>query len=340
MKQLVSILIPAFNAEKWIGKCIESALAQTWPRKEIIVVDDGSKDSTLKVAKSYASKLVRVKTQDNRGGSTARNHALSLAQGDYIQWLDADDLLAPDKISVQLVDTESGQSSQVLLSGSWGKFEYRPENSNFEPDLLWENLQPLEWLFRKLDGNMWMAIESWLVSRRLTEMAGPWDEALSLDDDGEYFCRVLACTSRIQFIPAARCYCLRGNVGISSNFCLSNSKLESLMISIFSHVRTLRAMEDSPRTRNACLKYLKRNAVYFYPERPDLFKKLQLMAGELGGQLCLPELRPKYQLIKRFFGWKIAKKAQHTFPTLRSIARKNWEGFCNRVGQGSIDKDG
>ena len=94
MKQLASILIPAFNAQNWIGGCIESALAQTWSRKEIIVVDDGSRDSTLEIAESYASQDVHVTTHDNCGASSARNRALSLAQGDYIQWLDADDLLA------------------------------------------------------------------------------------------------------------------------------------------------------------------------------------------------------------------------------------------------------
>lgn len=102
MKQLVSILIPAFNAQNQIRGCIEFALAQTWSPKEIIVVDDESKDSTLEIARSYASPDVHVTTQDNCGASSARNRALSLARGDYIQWLDADDLLAPDKISMQL----------------------------------------------------------------------------------------------------------------------------------------------------------------------------------------------------------------------------------------------
>ena len=102
MKPLVSILIPAYNAERWIADAIRSALAQTWPNKEIIVVDDGSADQTLQVARGFASKSVLVTTQPNRGAAAARNHAFSLGQGDYIQWLDADDLLAPDKVSLQM----------------------------------------------------------------------------------------------------------------------------------------------------------------------------------------------------------------------------------------------
>jgi glycosyltransferase involved in cell wall biosynthesis len=327
MKQLASILIPAFNAEKWIGGCIESALAQTWPRKEIIVVNDGSRDSTLKIAKSYAAADIHVTTQENCGASVARNHALSLAQGDYIQWLDADDLLAPDKISIQMEGAEPGQSSNILLSGSWGKFYHRPENSKFVPDMLWEDLEPAEWLYRKLDGNLWMAIESWLVSRRLTELAGPWNEDLSLDDDGEYFCRVLSCASRIKFIPEARCFCRRATFGLSHDLTINTRKLESLEFSLFSHIRIMRTMEESQRTRDACLKLLDRWAIYFYPERPDLFKRMQSMARELGGQLKPPRLRPKYRWIQKIFGWRIAKKSQHVFPALRSVAEMNWERF-------------
>lgn len=327
MKQLVSILIPAFNAEKWIGGCIESALAQTWPRKEIIVVNDGSKDSTLKVAKYYASRDVQVANQENRGASAARNHALSLAQGDYIQWLDADDLLAPDKVSIQLEGAEPGQSSQILLSSSWGKYYYRPENAKFVPDVLWDDLTPVEWLFRKVDQNLWMAIESWLVSRGLTEMAGPWNENMSLDDDGEYFCRVLSCASEVRFIPEARCFCRRATFGLSHDLTLSSQKLESLAFSLFSYIQTMRSMEESQRTSDACLKLLNRWAIYFYPERPDLLIKLQSTARDLGGELTPPRLRAKYQWIQKIFGWRIAKKAQHELPALRSIAERSWERF-------------
>src|SRR6266481_5875279 len=102
MTRLVSILIPAYNAETWIGDTIQSALAQTWPRKEIIVVDDGSKDATAAVARQFASRGVVVVSKENQGAAATRNHAFQLSQGDYIQWLDADDLLAPDKIERQL----------------------------------------------------------------------------------------------------------------------------------------------------------------------------------------------------------------------------------------------
>src|SRR5258705_7741413 len=102
MKALVSILIPAYNAEAWLAGTLRSAIAQTWERKEIIVIDDGSIDQTLAIARRFESDGVLVLTQKNQGAAAARNKAFSLSQGDYIQWLDADDLLASDKIARQM----------------------------------------------------------------------------------------------------------------------------------------------------------------------------------------------------------------------------------------------
>src|SRR5207247_768048 len=112
MNPLVSILIPAFNAQEWVADTLKSAMGQTWPRKEIIVVDDGSRDQTLAIARGLGSKEVSVVTQANQGAAATRNRAYSICQGDYIQWLDADDLLAPDKIARQMDAVDRGQTSR------------------------------------------------------------------------------------------------------------------------------------------------------------------------------------------------------------------------------------
>src|SRR5260221_5088771 len=96
MNPQVSILIPAFNAQQWIADTLRSAIAQTWESKEIIVVDDGSTDQTLAIARRFESACVRGFTQIHRGAAAARNCAFSLCRGDYVQWLDAHDPLAPD----------------------------------------------------------------------------------------------------------------------------------------------------------------------------------------------------------------------------------------------------
>src|ERR1700722_17681797 len=131
MEPLVSILIPAYNAEEFVAAAIRSAIDQTWQRKEIIVVDDGSTDGTAEVARKFASKDVAFVSKQNEGAAATRNHAFELSQGDYIQWLDADDLLAPDKIDRQLTALRGGDTKWTLLSSSWGHFRYRTEGARF-----------------------------------------------------------------------------------------------------------------------------------------------------------------------------------------------------------------
>lgn len=101
MTPAVSILIPCYNAECWIAQAIESALAQTWPEKEVIVVDDGSTDGSLEVIKRFDGRI-RWESGPNRGGNVARNRLLELSTGEWVQYLDADDYLLPDKIEKQM----------------------------------------------------------------------------------------------------------------------------------------------------------------------------------------------------------------------------------------------
>ena len=100
MQPLVSILIPCYNSEQWIGNAIESALGQAWPNKQVIVLDDGSTDNSLNVIRRYENQLT-WETGPNRGGGYARNRLLALASGDWVQYLDADDYLLPEKVSDQ-----------------------------------------------------------------------------------------------------------------------------------------------------------------------------------------------------------------------------------------------
>ncbi len=104
---LVSIIIPVYNAEKYLAETISSALDQTWPNKEIIIVDDGSTDQSLKIAQSFNNKIIHLYRQENKGASAARNKGLLAAKGDYVQFLDADDLLMSDKISTQVAQLNS-----------------------------------------------------------------------------------------------------------------------------------------------------------------------------------------------------------------------------------------
>lgn len=102
MQPKVSVIIPTYNREKFIGEAIQSVLDQTFQDFEVIVVDDGSTDRTGDVVQAFASEKVQYVYQSNRGRSNARNHALGLAKGRYIAFLDSDDLYLPDKLALQV----------------------------------------------------------------------------------------------------------------------------------------------------------------------------------------------------------------------------------------------
>lgn len=109
---LVSIIIPAYNVEAYLPEAIESALAQTYPHTEIIVVDNNSTDRTRAVAEGYQGRFpakVRVVNAKSPGAPSARNYGLSLARGKWLQYLDADDILLPAKIESQMKAVTPGQ---------------------------------------------------------------------------------------------------------------------------------------------------------------------------------------------------------------------------------------
>jgi glycosyltransferase involved in cell wall biosynthesis len=327
MKPLVSILIPAYNAERWLSDTLQSAVAQTWDRKEIIVVNDGSNDRTEDVARSFQSSGVTVYTQKNQGAAAARNKAFSLCSGDYIQWLDADDLLGPHKIARQMEIVEEAQNQRLLFSGEWARFIYRPSSARFIPSGLWCDLTPAEWLQRKMEHNVYMQTATWLVSRELTEVAGPWDTRLLGDDDGEYFCRVLLASQGVRFVCGARVFYRDVGPSSLSYRGKSDRQLEAQWLSMEMHLRYLRSLDDSRRTREACVRYLQDWSVIFYPQRIDLFAKANETAKGLGRGLLPPRLSWKYSWIKAFFGWPAARSAQLKMSALKwSTVR-----FCDRL---------
>ena len=336
MKPLVSILIPAFNAQEWIADTLRSAIAQTWERKEIIVVDDGSADQTLAIARQFESDNVRVVTQKNQGASAARNTAFSLSQGDYIQWLDADDLLAPDKITRQMEVLERCQSKRILLSSAWAWFMYRYYRAEFVPTALWCDLSPTEWLLRKMDQNLHMQPATWLVSREITEAAGPWNTSLLGDDDGEYFCRVLLNSEGTRFVPEARVYYRLAGSSSLSYIGRSDRKLEAQWHSMQLHIRYLRSLEDSERVRAACVRYLQNWMVVFYPQRSDIFKQAEHTARDMGGELQIPRLSWKYTGIEKFFGLNAARRAQLFLPNAKWSALRWYDKVLFHVEGGTL----
>ena len=112
MSDLITVVIPCFNAEPYLRQAIDSCLQQTYPSVEIVVIDDGSTDASRDILASYGD-AIRWETQPNRGGCAARNRGVELARGEWIQFLDADDFLGSEKLAKQI--EVARQYQEVLI---------------------------------------------------------------------------------------------------------------------------------------------------------------------------------------------------------------------------------
>ncbi|HEY1790625.1 MAG TPA: glycosyltransferase family 2 protein [Verrucomicrobiae bacterium] len=323
MKPLVSILICAYNAEKTIAETLESALAQTWPRKEIIVLNDGSKDRTPEIIRQF--KDVKLISTENQGFSNAQNNVFGHSQGDYIQYLDADDLLAPDKIERQILALQKVGNPRILASSPWAYFYHRTKGTRFVDNSLCQSLSPVEWLVRKMGENDHMQNATWLVHRELAEKAGPWDASLNYDQDGEFFCRVLLGSDGTCFVPGTGIYYRRTGSSSISFIGNSNQKKESLLVSMKLHIKYLLSLEDSERTRAACVTYLRNWFHHYYLQRTDLAAEIEAIAASLGGRLEPPKLPWKYAWMQKALGWQTATAIQMNYNKLKSKIFRTWD---------------
>jgi glycosyltransferase involved in cell wall biosynthesis len=309
---LTSILIPCYNAARWLPAALGSALAQTWPQVEIIVVDDGSRDDSLAVARSFESRGVRVFSQANAGASAARNRALREARGDFLQFLDADDLLSPGKIAAQMKLLRE-RPSRCLASCAWGRFTGDPVAARFVDDAVFRDFAPLDFLLLAAETGAMMHPSSWLVPRLVAEQAGPWNESLSLNDDGEYFCRVLLASTGIAFCadPDAKSFYRSGLPGSLSQQRGSRART-SQFHSVELIERQIRAIEDSSRTRRAGANLYWRFVQDFFPEPAQLIRQAEERASLLGGAtLAAPPMGPKTATLARLLGWKAVWRLKH-----------------------------
>jgi glycosyltransferase involved in cell wall biosynthesis len=308
---LVSILIPCYNAAPWLAATLESALAQTWQDKEIILVDDGSTDTSHDIARRYESIGVRIATQPNAGASAARNHALRLARGDFLQFLDADDLLSPGKIAAQ-VTLLSQRPSGAVATCAWGRFHQDPAEARFVDDTVFRDFASVDFLVLAGETGAMMHPSAWLVPRAVMEKAGPWDESLSLNDDGEYFARVVLASAGMIFCadPAGRAYYRSGLPGSLSQRRSARAR-QSQFRSLELITARLRAAEDSPRTRRACAGYWRRFVHDFYPSPPDLITRAEAEVLRLGESVGRPPMGPKTAALTAMLGWKTVWRLKH-----------------------------
>lgn len=311
-KPLVSICIPCYNAENYVGQAIDSVLSQSWPEIEIIVINDGSTDNSQAILDSYASKTVNVIHQDNRGQCAAANRAYSESQGDLIKFFDADDLLSPEFIESQ-VRRLSGRIDAVATA-KWGRF-YNDDPFTFKlnEEPVWRDLQAQQWLIEAWNNaKPMMQCALWLIPRPILEKSGVWDESLSLINDFEFFARVLCHANEVLFTPEATLYY---RSGIEGSLSAQKSRLavESAFNSLLRGTDHLLGCRNDPEARLSCANVLQNFIYTFYPNHSDLRAVMQQRISELGGSNLKVTGGPRFHNLRRLIGWKLAKRLQKQF---------------------------
>lgn len=310
----VSIIIPCYNAERWLAETLESALAQTWPDKEIILVDDGSTDGSLALAKTFGSRGVNVVAQANAGAAAARNTGLRLATGDYLQFLDADDLMAPDKIERQVRRLQA-EGADCLATCAWGRFTTDPAATVPDPHReLWCDLAPADWLVLAAEHNLMMATATWLLPRSLAAQIGPWDTTHSSNplDDMDYFDRARVAARMILFCPETRTH-YRSALAGSLSQVRHAVAWAAISTTLHRSADLLLTLENSARTRHAAATMLQRFIYEIYPAGPELAAAAAARVRQLGGSDLRPEFGPARRRIATVLGWKLTKRLHQAF---------------------------
>ncbi len=325
MPPLVSILIPAYNAEPWIADTLKSVVGQTWINKEIILVDDGSKDATLALARQFESSTVRVVQQENGGPAAARNHAYRLSQGDYIQFIDADDLLSPDKIAEQIkVLCES--PPRVLGICPWTYFLDGTDPEKGLAEEGWPAVDtdaPVEWLIELFGpgGPSGMVPHgAWLTPRAVAEAAGHWDETPSPDDDGEYFARAVLASAGIRRAAGGCFYYRKRSAGGTWSSTRSAKLQAGSLYSLERKAEHLLARTSDPRAKRALANGFMYRAVEAYPDFPELSRRAFQQAKKLGSTDFVPPFGTRTgNLINRWFGWRAARRMQAIYHRYKPV---------------------
>ena len=196
----VSTIIPVFNRAGLLAEAVDSVLAQTWPHVEIIIVDDGSTDDTLAAAQRLAKahpQHIQVIARRNAGPAAARQAGLEAAQGEFIQYLDSDDLLLPEKFELQIAGLRAHPECGISY-GKTRRYRIGTPPSNVATKRTGETLATL---FPALLESRWWTTSSPLYRRSVCDAAGPWDASLRNEEDWEYESRVAVLGTRLHRVP-------------------------------------------------------------------------------------------------------------------------------------------
>ena len=214
-KTLVSVIIPVYNREHTLRTTLDSVAGQSYRPIEIVIVDDGSDDGSweiieewVKVNKDLGLNIVPF-SQNNAGAPAARNRGIEISSGRFVQFLDSDDLLSPEKIHEQVNGLQEHDGDVAIC-------DFEHFNPDKEGNLLWKNSGPLRW---KLALGHSLFVCTPLIDRQKIEISGLWFESLRSQQDVDFLLKVMMIAKKYIYTPGNWCkYCKHEGPQISDQY--------------------------------------------------------------------------------------------------------------------------
>lgn len=306
----VSVVISAYNAETYIAATLNSVLQQTWPNLEVIVVNDGSTDITFELCQTFKDERLKVISQENKGQDAALNNGYRHSTGDYIKFMDSDDLLNPVMVELQMATLDGAR--EHIAYGEWARFyNDEPDRADFTYLDYWKDMLPLDFLTARPEGVM-LQCGIMLIPRNIVEKAGLWDERLILFNDTEFFTRILLNSKGVKFSEGARLY-YRSAQPSSISAGRSRKYYESTFLATNLMADHLLAVEDSGRIRNLITNTYLSQYYTMYPHFPDLAAAHEKQIALNGPGSLRPDGGRIFKLLTIIVGWKMARRIQSLF---------------------------
>jgi glycosyltransferase involved in cell wall biosynthesis len=311
--ELVSIIIPIYNSENTIIETIESVLNQTYSNLEIILVNDGSKDSSENKILAFKDPRIIYKYQENQGSPIAKNLGLSIANGKYIQFLDADDLLSADKIENQ-VKLLNGKTDTVCVCRTQIFYDISDIKNNklqeIDTEFLSFSTNPMEFLLNLIGVNGsdgMVQPNAYLTPKEIINKAGHWSTLLnrSPDDDSEFFCRVLLQSNEIIYDKTSINFYRKSLNFLSGGKTLQHAKGALKTVELKSKV--LLEIINTPKVKKTLAKNFAKIAYNYGNYYPEIIVEVKKLLYEILGFKKIPRVGGKhFKLLSYLIGFENA----------------------------------
>lgn len=298
----------------FIAETLDSVLNQTYQNLELIVVNDGSTDCTKSIVELYCLKDSRVHliNQENKGCSAAKNTGLAAANGDFIQYLDADDILSPEKLYLQFKAISQNPMSIAICKTKIFKNINQIDNAEeLDTKYLYSTRNSLEFLKNlygintnhKLGGMI--QPNAFLISKKLAHKIGEWNTNISpcLDEDGEYFCRAILYSNEIILTNGINYYRKIDNVDSLSKI-VSSKRLVNSFKSLLLKKEHLLNIEDNTKNRELMATHITHIVYQFGSKYLELASMAKIELSRMGIFYWPKVGTTKFRIMRALFGFE------------------------------------